>query len=252
MINRYIVIFNEPNRNDEWGGDANPWEYAQILSYAVDVFKSQNDNFFIISAGFDNASENNQYTFMQEMYSAMPDVFYKIDAIGSHSYPNPGFRQPPWVLTAKSISSFIYENKLAELLGGKKLPIFITETGWSSNYISKPQIGQYFVQAFDSVWSNNNIVSVTPFLLNAGAGPFTQFSLISSNGDGNDVYNAIKNIPKVKGNPKLTLPRNTFIKNLNAETLPTKDFSNYKEFDNIDVINKVDTAVELVRWILRV
>jgi len=48
--NRYVIIFNEPNRGDEWGGAPNPASYAQILDYAVQVFKQTNSNFFIIAA----------------------------------------------------------------------------------------------------------------------------------------------------------------------------------------------------------
>lgn len=252
IINRYVVIFNEPNRSDEWGGEISASEYAHILSYAVETFKSKDSDFFIISAGLDNASENNEYTFMREMHMAVPKVFSQVDAIGSHSYPNPGFEQPPWVLTTKSISSFIYEKRLAELLYNKKLPVFITETGWSSDKISKTKIGNYFTEAFDSVWSSDSVVAVTPFLFNAGAGPFAQFSLIDKNGEKNDIYNAIKDIPKVKGDPKLSNPNNADEPNLNDTILPLKDFSNFKEFDNSSVKNKVDTAVEFVRWILRV
>src|SRR3989304_8156094 len=39
--NRYVIVLNEPNRGDEWGGIPNPSEYADILSYAVDVFKKR-------------------------------------------------------------------------------------------------------------------------------------------------------------------------------------------------------------------
>ena len=251
-VNRYVVIFNETNRADEWGGEANASEYANVLTYAVEAFKSKDNDFFIISAGLDNASLYNQYTFMQEMYMAVPKVFREIDGIGSHSYPNPGFEQPPWVLTTKSISSFIYEKRLADLLANKKLPVFITETGWSSDKISKTKIGNYFAEAFDSVWSSDNVVAVTPFLFNAGAGTFAQFSLIDKNGEKNDIYNAIKDIPKAKGSPKLSHLKNTDNQNSNEIILPTKDFSNFKKFDNTAVKNKVNTAVEFVRWILRV
>ena len=33
--NRYVIIYNEPNRGDEWGGTPNAAEYAEILDYAV-------------------------------------------------------------------------------------------------------------------------------------------------------------------------------------------------------------------------
>jgi len=255
--NRYIVVFNEVNRGDEWGGSPNPKEYANILSYAVSVFKSANIDFFIISAGLDNASANvpdnslNQYNFMIQMNGSVPGIFSQIDGLGSHSYPNPAFSQPPWIITDKSISSFKYEKNLADELSGKNLPVFITETGWSNKKLSKNQIGSYFIYAFKSVWTDNNVVAVTPFLLNAGAGPFAQFSLIDKNGEKNEIYNAIFDIPKTLGDPKLSKAKTMNQEHVNNEGLPTKDFTNYKKFNNSAVKNKVSAAVELIRWILR-
>ena len=99
--NKYVVVFNEVNRGDEWGGIPNPADYAQMLSYAVTVFKSRDQNFFILSSGMDNACSNepgkfiDEYTFFQLMNQAVPGIFNQIDGIASHSYPNPGFSQSP-------------------------------------------------------------------------------------------------------------------------------------------------------------
>lgn len=63
--NRYVVVFNEMNRFDEWGGQApNPAEYAEILSYAVDVFKAKSQNFYMIMGGLDNAAPNDGEKYM--------------------------------------------------------------------------------------------------------------------------------------------------------------------------------------------
>ena len=115
--NRYIIVYNEVNRGDEWGGAPNPQEYAQILDYAVTTFKKVNGDFFIISAGMDNASANannamNQYTYMNAMDDAVPGIFARLDGLSSHSYPNPAFSQPPTVDTKMSITSFKYEQAL--------------------------------------------------------------------------------------------------------------------------------------------
>jgi len=206
--NRYVIVFNETNRADEWGGKSNPSEYAQILSYAVTVFKSKSHDFFIISAGLDNAAENsndsyNQYDYLRQMNSAVPGIFYQIDGIGSHSYPNPGFSQPPNVLTAKSISSFKFEKNLIQSLSSKDLPVFITETGWSHQKIKKELIGEYYKTAFSSVWNDASVVAVTPFLLKAGTDPFLQFSFIE-NDSSTPQYTAFQNIKKEEGRPGLT------------------------------------------------
>jgi hypothetical protein len=255
--NRYVIVFNETNRADEWGGEVNAGEYAYILSYAVETFKSKYSDFFIISAGLDNAAENvegqsrNQYSFMQEMYNAVRSVFNQIDAVSSHSYPNPGFRQPPWVLTRRSISSFIYEKRLADFLGDKDLPVFITETGWSKDETSDTQIASYYKEAFESVWADKNIAAVTPFLLHGGNGTFAQFSLIKENEDLYEDYKAIKEISKVKGNPILTIDVNkSFIQK--NEILPTRDFSDYEEsVRESKAKDKVTTAAKFVKWLLK-
>ena len=54
--NKYIVAFNEVNRDDEWGGSTNAKEYTDILIFAVQVFKTKDQDFFIISAGLYNGS----------------------------------------------------------------------------------------------------------------------------------------------------------------------------------------------------
>src|SRR4030067_1844688 len=139
--NRYVVIFNEVNRANEWGGSANPKEYAKILQYAVTTFKSKSDEFFILSAGLDNAAGTtkdsiNEYDFMHQMNESVPGIFDQIDGIASHSYPNPGFSQPPTQISSNSIHSFKSEKQLADSLSNNKsLPVFITETGWSSSVL---------------------------------------------------------------------------------------------------------------------
>lgn len=256
-LNRYVIIFNEPNRADEWGGAVNPVEYANILSYAVEEFKSKSEDFFIISAGFDNAAPNmgdkykDQYDFMRQMDFAVPRIFSQIDAIASHSYPNPGFKQPPNVLTRRSIGSFIYEKKLADSLGDKDLSVFITETGWSKNEVLDEKIASYYHEAFESVWSDENVVAVTPFLLMGGNGMFSQFSLTSENGNYYEDYNALKKIAKIKGEPKLIEDKkDSYI--LKDTILPTKDFSGHTLSDNdFDTKSKVDAASRVAKWFLR-
>src|SRR5579872_4534912 len=98
--NRYIIVYNEINRGDEWGGTSDPSEYASLLQYAVSTFKSRNTDFFMISAGMDNAAATdgtnfNEYDFYSQMESAIPDIFNQVDGLASHSYPNPGFSSAP-------------------------------------------------------------------------------------------------------------------------------------------------------------
>ncbi len=232
--NRYIIVFNEVNRSDEWGGSANPAEYADLLSYAVTAFKSVNQDFFIISSGMDNAAATvpgqafNQYDYMRYMNDQVPDIFSQIDGLSSHSYPNPGFSSPPTNSSPMSIASFKYEQALAQSLGGKKLPIFITETGWSSAAISDEQRADYYKVAFETAWSDDSIVTVSPFLLKAGGGPFTVFSFVKEDGTPSKQYEVVKNLPKVKGTPSII---NVVLGTEIAAdtTIPVKDFRAIEE-----------------------
>lgn len=228
--NRYVIVFNEVNRADEWEGTANPSQYAKLLSYAVTVFKSKNQDFFIISSGMDNAAitdgpNYNQYDYFRLMHQEVPGIFNQIDGISSHSYPNPAFSQPPNVKTSKSISSFIYESELIEGLSNKKLPVFITETGWTQEEFSDKVIGDYFKLALEDVWNHPQIVAITPFLLKAGPGPFEKFSLMKDNGDKNEIFKSLESINKTKGKP-LPVPLKKVLGSTEiSQNLPVEDFS---------------------------
>jgi len=257
--NKYIIVFNEVNRGNEWGGVPDPADYAQILNYSVSIFKSRDQNFFILPSGMDNAANNvpgksiNEYAFFSLMNQAVPGIFSQIDGISSHSYPNPGFSQPPSVNSEKSIASFRYEKQLLETMTNKKLPVFITETGWQENAnLNDALLAQYYRLSFDSVWSDNNIVTVTPFLLRAGAGAFTQFSLLDTQGSPTERYKTIKDYPKVKGTPIVLKAKSVLGDEVIRYPLPVKRFSFYENNKNVDVSSKTNAAKLFLKWLLNV
>lgn len=182
--NRYVIIFNEVNRPDEYGGTVSPENYADILSNAVDIFKERSSDFFILPAGLDNAAGNYQgaiswNNYLTRMHRQNPDIFDKIDGWTSHAYPNPDFSVRPDLSGGNKIDSYRYDLKLISRFTNKKLPVFITEAGWSNRNLSDRQVSLYYQYAFSKVWSDSNIVAVTPFLLNAQDGPFEQFSFLN-------------------------------------------------------------------------
>jgi len=234
--NRYIIAFNEVNRSDEWEGEANPEEYAHILSFTSDTFKSKNSDYFIISSGMDNASITrngtySQYDFFRLMDITVPGVFGKIDGISSHSYPNPAFSQPPEVVNKMSISSFVFEKELIDSMANKDLPVFITETGWDQKEVTEKVTATYFKTAFDNAWSNEKIVAITPFLLSAGPGPFEKFTLLKTDGSKNEVFKSIEEYKKIKGEPILNSASEKSKSNISAD-IPVKDFSKVNEIEN--------------------
>jgi hypothetical protein len=232
--NRYVIIFNEVNRADEWEGEANPKEYAQILSYAVTLFKSKNPDFFIISSGMDNAAATgngtfSQYDYFRLMNEAVPGIFNQIDGYSSHSYPNPAFSSLPTADTLMSINSFTHELNLIGTMTNKKLPIFITETGWDQHAVGEKKSAEYFKQALNGFWKNENIVAITPFLLRAGPGPFEKFSLLKNDDSKNEVFLTIQNYPKIKGKPLMSPVKKVLAAEIDSSKLPLKDFSDNKD-----------------------
>lgn len=248
--NRYVVIFNEPNRGDEWGGIPDPAAYANILNFAVDVFKERSDKFFVISAGLDNAAADtsisiSQFNYMRRMNVSVPGIFGRIDGLAVHAYPNPGFSSAPSYMGTNGISSFIFEQEIVRNLIGKDLPVFITETGWSSETTPLSTQNKYYDFAFSNTWNDNNIIAVTPFILHSEQGPFRQFSFITENKK-TDLYNHYLSMPKTKGEPQLE-PKNleTVAKSV---VLKTKFFTD-ELTKNIN--QKINKSTKLFfRWLL--
>lgn len=229
--NRYIVVFNEVNRADEWEGQTDPASYAQLLSYATSVFKSDSKDYFIISAGLDNAASTgngnyNEYDFIYDMNQSVPGIFNQIDGVSSHSYPNPGFMTSPSVKTPESIDSFSFERDEIGMLTDKKLPIFITETGWDQSRIGVDKVASYYKDAIQNTWNDPQIATITPFLLTAGPGPFEKFSFTDSKGEESAIFKMFLSLPKTKGKPNLNLAPKVRSSSLRGSKLPTVKFQN--------------------------
>ncbi|MBI2430891.1 MAG: hypothetical protein HYV39_02670 [Candidatus Levybacteria bacterium] len=254
--NRYVVVFNEVNRGDEWGGTPNPAEYADILQYAATVFKNKSQDFFIITAGLDNAAPTvdgtfiNQYDFLRLMHTLQPLVFSQIDGIASHSYPNPGFAQPPQNQGSMGTASFRLERALIKDLGRRELPVFITETGWTKDAVLESRIPNYYTQAFLSIWSDPGIVAVTPFLLRAETGSFKGFSLIQDNG-ATEIYRAIEKLPKIKGQPTVVNNSVSLESNAAVSVLGTRNFSQH-QYSKRGVLEIPERLKILVKWLWKI
>lgn len=207
--NRYVIIFNEVNRAGEWGGVVEPERYADILSNAITIFKQRSEDFFILPAGLDNAAPTtneflNWKTYLGRMSAARPDLFGRLDGWTSHAYPNPGFAGKPTDLGERSVNSFKSDLAYLGQFTRNKLPVFITETGWDQSKIGEGKTAAYFATAFGGAWSDPRVVTVTPFLLTAGDGPFTIFSL-TKNGSPTQVYKILQGLATV-GRPVLATP----------------------------------------------
>jgi hypothetical protein len=210
--NRYIIVFNEMNRYDEWGGGApNPEEYVDILSKTVDIFKERSGDFYMIMGGLDNAAPDDGtkhmsvFTYLERMAQHNPDAFKKIDGFSSHSYPNPGFEQPPSQDAVMGTSTYKFEYEFISQVAGAPKPAFITETGWDNTKVSQETIAAYYKESFETIWGNDRdkIVAITPFLLRSHGG-FDQFAFVV-NDQKTRYYDTVKELKKIKGEPQIKL-----------------------------------------------
>ncbi|MFS8159116.1 MAG: hypothetical protein ACMG6E_02675 [Candidatus Roizmanbacteria bacterium] len=202
-----VVLFNEPNHGSEWGGTCDGADYADKVTFYSKVFKQMNPNFFVMMAGFDQSAPESppaycdEGQFVKKMMAAQPELFAHIDGWSSHSYPNPGFSASPLKRGRGSIDGYNWELALI----GKNLPIFITETGWSSSGLSQQQIANNYLSAYTHLWlPDDRIKAVMPFILTYITEPFAKFSWRQPSGGQNfyPVYDAVKSIQKQKGKPQ--------------------------------------------------
>lgn len=206
--NRYVIVYNEPNRAQEWENELSPGDYARQLLWTIEALKYVSQDFFVINGGFDAAAPTNhvlmdQSQYLYQMNLHVPGIFTKIDGWSSHSYPNPNFSSSPLDTHKASIVGYKKELEfLKNNFGVGDLPVFITETGWQHETLPMKLVVNHFTTAFTQIWIDKNLIAVTPFLLTAGEGPFKKFSFTKEDGEPGEVYKKITQIPKIAGNPE--------------------------------------------------
>ena len=188
--NRYVILFNEPNHANEWGGSVSPEDYAQIALLFTQKLKQASDDFFVLPAGLDVSAVSDKNSldaavFLRRMIKAAPDFLNLIDGWTSHSYPNPDFSGTPYEIGRGTLRSYEWELTSLRQLGlTRNLPVFITETGWlhsegklpNPGLLSPTLVGQNLQLAATLVWQDNRIVAVTPFVFSYQDLPFDHFS----------------------------------------------------------------------------
>ncbi len=249
--NRYIQIYNEVNRDSEWGGSVNPSSYAKELDKTINALKSKSSDFFVLNAPLDLALQNSKTSIeASEFFRAMDTstssgIFKKLDGWASHSYPNPNFSASPDKLGRTGINGYDWElSEIAQFTQGKNLPVFITETGWKRGEgvkqgLSEEVISDYYKEAFANIWNDERVAAVAPFLLGYPESLFNQFAFKITGVENRDYYKyffTIRDLPKVQGQPeredalsdiKIFAP-NYLVKNIgNYITVNFKNTGNY-------------------------
>jgi hypothetical protein len=173
----FVIIGNEPNHGDEWGGRASPSEYAHYLRDMAVALHTANPDARILNAPLDpftphtgsgtlnGMSYLDAESFMDGMVAAAPDIFTHLDAWASHPYPLGPFREGPWrqqhqvdwlndasnptQLTPpagvynRGINGYTWELFKLAAYGVEPLPVFITETGWKHAESAHPNASDH-------------------------------------------------------------------------------------------------------------
>ena len=161
----FVLVGNEPNHGDEWGGRPDPAAYARFLRDTAVALKAADPQAFVLNAGLDPYTPHtgsqpfgngmwyvDAGAFLVEMVAAQPDVLEQLDGWASHPYPLGPFAAPPWEQTYqvdwlndapapnyppppdglfnRGVNGYEWELWLLTQLGAPELPVFITETGW--------------------------------------------------------------------------------------------------------------------------
>ena len=214
---QYIILFNEINHGQEWGGEVDIKNYVDTSLYASQKFKSLNQNFFILGSAIDLASPDKLPKFLsaktvyQQIYDYKPEYFDNIDGLASHSYPNHGFIGTPRDLGQHSIRGYQWELDTIKKLGvQKELSVFITETGWphkegiskKNNFYTTKTTSQFLLDAYKIWGQDHQIKAVTPFIFNYPQTPFDHFSWLDQNEQLYPEYQKFIDQPKIPNVPE--------------------------------------------------
>jgi hypothetical protein len=214
---KYISAYNEMNDAKFWYGRIDAAEYAKILDFTIDTFKSKDADFFVMNGAFNiSARTSNSYLdatqYMTQMNAAVPGIFDKLDGWASHPYPQPNFTGSPRDTGRDSIRAYDFELFfLKNSLGLKKdLPVFITETGWphaegaayNSSYLPAEEVADNYVEAFEDVWlKDDKVQAVMPFTIWFD-NPYDHFSWVNTDYVPYAQYQALRKIEKISGEPE--------------------------------------------------
>ncbi len=130
--------------------------------------------------------------FMQAMRDGVPDVFEKLDGWATHSYPASNHGYGFFVPFEQSRPGLLFFEEELRLIG-RDLPVFITETGWSSDFGSRDQIADWTASSYREVWlPDDRVRAVMPFQLQDGG--WESFSWVDGGGNPYPVFGRVRDL----------------------------------------------------------
>ena len=215
---RYVSVYNEPNSAHFWRGEIDPAGYARVLAFTIENFKEENPDFFILNGAFNASAATIQdeymdsFEYMRLMDREVPGIFVKLDGWASHSYPQPNFSGSPYAEGRSSIKAYASELSFLSSEFGvtRKLPVFITETGWAhaegenynNSFMNDSAVAENLKIAYTQVWlKDDRVMAITPFTVKYDP-PYDHFSWVNRDNVPYYHYDAVKSLEKTAGTPR--------------------------------------------------
>lgn len=209
----YVEIWNEPNLDLEWSGQANAVEYAQFMVQTAAAIRALNrPNTYILNGGLSpgGSGANNHLTFIDAM-ATVPGAMQAFDIWSVHPYP--GNRPPQLNLHEKSISthhdiaidSYLLELQRLANHGRRGVRVLITETGYhlgAHNFptfaaIDEHNRADYMMRAFRDYWVQwPEIMGVCPYQLVDPWGAWSVWDWLHTSGATRPQYDAVRGLNK--------------------------------------------------------
>jgi hypothetical protein len=201
----YFEVWNEPYITMFVNGNSNPQQYARLFKAAATAGKAANPQAkFLVEADTTGELMNGGYVeFIDNMYSAVPDLGSWIDGVAVHPYSQP--RAPDYTAGDMRWNFRRIEDVHNRFLAhGTNKPFWITEIGWptcSNTYacVSESTSATYTGRMFDIIKSEYKDWVQSVFLYNF-RDPSSQdpsnmedyFGLLRGDGSQKPVWNVVK------------------------------------------------------------
>ena len=162
-----------------------------------------------ISSGCPSGVSLSNVGFLEMVVEAEPDLFKDADWFASHAYPcsgagcalDPGRPcggwNAPWPLALPWLSVYRNETSVVQRsAGGRRLPVAITETGWSTDCATEEDRAAWTRAAYQLLWLPDTLVfAVTPFTLTHFPWKIAGFPWVAPDGQSNQpVFTAVKSL----------------------------------------------------------
>jgi uncharacterized repeat protein (TIGR01451 family) len=209
----YVQIWNEPNLNEEWEGEANPTEYGRFLVETAAAIRSLGDpRIVILNAPLSPGGEYYYLNYLQDMLSSVPGSLWAFDVWASHPYPNnhpPEYNIHDGTANYQDATIDVYQRELEVLAryGRSGIKVLLTETGYAlyqADFIFEgyPAINEanradYVRRAFQNHWSQwPEVIGVCPYQLVDPEGHWWVWDWLWNDGRSHQQYDAVKAMTK--------------------------------------------------------